>query len=115
MEFEQKLWKISCLVKQNECRDSEKYAPVEQNEAILDFLRDQRVGKVDCFVYGDTNKASIYRRDGGPLAINAGSLTCERRNGNSEELPDTYIVIDKDCVAVRQMGRQEPLFERDYN
>jgi hypothetical protein len=69
---------------------------------------------VNCFVY-DTHKAGIYRRDGGPLTVNARSLTCERRNGNSEELPDTYIVIDDDRVAVRQLGRQEPLFARDYN
>jgi len=61
VEFEQKLWKISCLVNKMNVGILKKSVPVErQSEAILDFLRDQRVGKVDCFVYGDTHKAGIY-------------------------------------------------------
>ena len=115
VEFEQKLWKVSCIFNKMNNGILRKYAPVErQYDTILEFLRDQRVGKVDCFVYGDTHKAGIYRRDGGPMAVNSGSLVRERRNGNTEELPDTYVVIDDDCVAVRQLGRQEPLFTRDY-
>jgi predicted phosphodiesterase len=115
VDFEQKLWKVSCIFNRMNNGIHRKYPSVErQYDAILEFLRDQRVGKVDCFVYGDTHKAGIYRRDGGPMAVNAGSLTSERRNGSTEELPDTYIVIDDDCVTVRQLGREEPLFTGEH-
>jgi predicted phosphodiesterase len=117
VEFEEKLWKISSLfskVKTGILR-SFKYTPVERHyEAILKFLEDQRTGKVDCFIYGDTHKAGIYRREEGPMAINAGSLTLEKRNSNSEVVPDTYAIIDEDRVVIRQLGKQEPLFYRDY-
>jgi len=50
-----------------------------QYEAILGFLRDHNLGRVDCFIYGDTHQAGIYQRKGGPLAMNAGSFMRESK------------------------------------
>lgn len=116
--FEERLWKVSNIIdkmntgvlKTLKCTQVER-----QYSAILKFLRNQSVGKVDCFIYGDTHKAGMYRCDGGPLAVNAGCFTYPTKNGSSEEVPDTYTVIDEDRVVVRQLGRQEPLFALDYN
>lgn len=72
-------------------------------------------GRIDCFVYGDTHKAGMCRKGDGPLAVNAGSLTHERKNGNFEEVPNTYMIVDDAGLTIRQLGRQEPLFMRDYN
>jgi predicted phosphodiesterase len=118
VEFEEKLWKVSSII--SEMRTgilkTFRHTPVERHyQAIMKFLRDQMAGRIDCFVYGDTHKAGVYRSDGGPLAVNAGSLTYEKRNGNPEEVPDTYMVIDAAGLTIRQLGRQEPLFMRDYD
>lgn len=116
VEFEQKLWKVSTIVNKMNGGILKKHAPVErQYGAIKNFLRDRRAGKIDCFVYGDTHKAGVYRRDAGPLAVNSGCLVGNSQNGSSEELADTYTIIDEDHVSVRQLGREEPLFASDYN
>jgi predicted phosphodiesterase len=118
VEFEETLWKVSSIISRmrTSLLKTFRYTPVERHyDAILKFLREQMMGKVDCFIYGDTHKAGIYERDAGPMAINAGCFTYEMKNGNLEVVPNTYLIIDDDRVAIRQLGRQEPLFARDYN
>ena len=90
---------------------NQRFASVEgQYDAILKFIRDQNLGKVDCFIYGDTHRAGIFQRKGGPLAVNAGSFTREQGKGSCLETPDTYLFLDEDGLALRQLGRSEPLF-----
>ncbi len=96
VDFEERLWRVSSIfhrVKAGLLRTL-RLTPVErQYGAILKFIRDQGVGKVDCFVYGDTHKADLFQRRGGPMAINTGSFTREKQRC-SEDLPNTYIIVD---------------------
>lgn len=118
VNFEDKLWKISNTfgrLRGGIMRNFRHISVKRQYEAIVEFMRSRWLGAVDCFVYGDTHRAGIYRGSGGPLAVNAGSLTSEIRNGSPEELPDTYMLIDDDCVAIRQMGREKPLYARNFD
>jgi predicted phosphodiesterase len=118
VEFEEMLWKASSIISgmKTGILKTFRHMPVERHyPAILSFLEAQMAGRIDCFVYGDTHKAGMCRKDGGPLAVNAGSLINEKRNGNYEEVPNTYMVIDDAGLTIRQLGRQEPLFMCDYN
>ena len=81
-----------------------------QYDAIGNFIRDRNLGDVDCFIYGDTHRAGIFQRMGGPLAVNAGSFTRVPGKGSRIKTPDTYIILDDDGLALRQLGKAEPLF-----
>ncbi|MHB8117341.1 MAG: UDP-2,3-diacylglucosamine diphosphatase [Methanothrix sp.] len=113
VSFENSIWKASSLLQRfnagvfsNHCR-----ASVEgQYEAILKFIRERNLGKIDCFIYGDTHRPGIFQRKGGPLAVNAGSFTREQGNGYRIETPDTYMLLDERGLAIRQLGRKRPLF-----
>jgi predicted phosphodiesterase len=112
VSFENTIWKASSLLQRfntgvfsNHCR-----ASVEgQYEAILKFIRDRSLGKIDCFIYGDTHRPGIFQQKGGPLAVNAGSLTREQGNRSCLETPDTYMLLDEGGLAIRQLGRKRPL------
>lgn len=116
VDFEERLWKVSSIlhrVKAGLLRTF-RFTPVErQYEAIIKFIRDQGLGKVDCFVYGDTHKADLYQRGGGPMAVNTGSFTLDEGR-DPEDLPNTYMIMDEDGLALRQLGRREPLFLCEY-
>jgi hypothetical protein len=116
VDFEERLWKVSSIFHRarSEILRTLRFTPVErQYEAILKFIRDRGAGKVDCFVYGDTHKADLFQRKGGPMAVNTGSFTREARKG-PEDLPDTYMVMNEEGLALRQLGRLEPLFLCEY-
>lgn len=110
VDLEEKLWKVSSamsMIKAGALRIF-KYAPVEGHyEAIRKFIKAYGAGRVDCFIYGDTHKAGIYRKDGGPLAVNVGSFT---RDGGVQ---DTYMVLSDDGIELRKLGCDVPLFSRD--
>lgn len=112
LEFEEQLWKVSSIfgkVRTGILR-SLRFTPVErQYEAIARFIRDQRAGRVDCFVYGDTHRAGMYRRNGGPLAVNVGSLTGGDGMAGLGRREDSYLLIGEEGLAVRQLGMHEPL------
>lgn len=113
VNFEDRLWKASGLLQWFKAgvTHSSRFTPVEkQYPAILRFLRDQNLGNADCFIYGDTHRAGIYQRKGGPLAVNAGSFLPDDGCGSIPELPDTYLLIGDDGLTLRQLGRREPLF-----
>ncbi|RQW76926.1 MAG: UDP-2,3-diacylglucosamine diphosphatase [Methanothrix sp.] len=113
VNFEDSLWKASGLLQwfRAGVTHSSRFTPVErQYPAILKFLRDQNLGKVDCFIYGDTHRAGIYQRKGGPLAVNAGCFLPDDGCGSIPELPNTYLILDDDGITMRQLGRPEPLF-----
>jgi len=109
-EMEERLWKVSSIfsrVRTGILRTF-RFTPVERHyEAIMRFIRDQQAGRVDCFIYGDTHRAGVYSRDGGPLAVNIGSFTEEDQPAG--EVPNTYLVLSEDGIELRQMGRKEPL------
>ncbi len=112
VDFEERLWKVSSIFHRvkSEILRTLRFTPVErQYDAILKFIRDHGVGKVDCFVYGDTHKADLFQRRGGPLAVNTGCFTREGGKG-SEGLPNTYMVMNEECLALLQLGRHQPLF-----
>ncbi|MDM7934099.1 MAG: UDP-2,3-diacylglucosamine diphosphatase, partial [Methanothrix sp.] len=112
VDFEERLWKVSSIFHRvkSEILRTLQFTPVErQYDAILKFIRDHGVGKVDCFVYGDTHKADLFQRRGGPLAVNTGCFTREGGKG-SEGLPNTYMVMNEECLALLQLGRHQPLF-----
>ncbi len=94
-----------------------------QYEAILEFIRDRNLGRVDCFIYGDTHRAGIYQREGGPLAVNSGCFTREGESSagisnesykgaitHGSQTPETYLLLDEAGLTLRQLGRKEPLF-----
>ncbi len=110
VRFEEGLWKASGLFRRfrEGVLKTFSFTPVERHyEAILKFLRDQNLGKVDCFVYGDTHRADIYQRKGGPLAINSGSFT---EDGGKCSCQDTYLVVNDEGLSLRKLGTQKPVF-----
>ncbi len=113
VSFENSIWKASGLLQRINAGvfSNQRKASVEgQYEAILNFIRERSLGKVDCFIYGDTHRPGIFQRRGGPLAVNAGSFTREKGNGSCLETPDTYMFMGEKGLAIRQLGRKRPLF-----
>ena len=113
VSFENSIWKASSLLLRFNAGvfPNQRQASVEgQYGAILKFIRERSLGKIDCFIYGDTHRPGIFQRKGGPLAVNAGSFTREQKNGTCLETPDTYMLLDEGGLAIRQLGRKRPLF-----
>jgi predicted phosphodiesterase len=113
VSFEDRIWKASNLLHRFAygAFRKQRFASVEgQYDAILKFLRDQNQGMVDCFIYGDTHRAGIYQRKGGPLAVNAGCFTREQGKGSGVETPNTYIFLNEEGLALRQLGRSGSLY-----
>ncbi len=113
VSFEDRIWKASNLLQKftSGVFRKQHFASVEgQYDAILKFIRDQNQGEVDCFIYGDTHRAGIFQRKGGPLAVNAGSFTREQGKGSGMETPNTYVFLNEDGLALRQLGRSESLY-----
>jgi predicted phosphodiesterase len=113
VSFENSIWKASSLLLKVNAGvfSNQRRASVEgQYEAILKFIRERSLGKIDCFIYGDTHKAGIFQRKGGPLAVNAGCFTRDQETGSSLETPDTYLLLDDGGLAIRELGRKKPLF-----
>ena len=111
VDLEERLWKVSSAVSRIKAGvfKTFKYTPVEGHYgAIRKFIKAYGSGRVDCFVYGDTHKADVYRKDGGPLAVNVGSFTCDGG------VQDTYMVLSDDGIELRKLGRGEPLFSRVF-
>ncbi len=111
--FEERLWSVSNQLQRFKAGvfKTFRFTPVEiQYDAILKFISAQNLGKVSCFVYGDTHRPGIYQRKGGPLAVNAGCFTRELGKCSSPQTPDTYLTLDEDGLAMRQLGTPEPLF-----
>jgi UDP-2,3-diacylglucosamine pyrophosphatase LpxH len=113
VSFENTIWRASSLLQRFNAGvfSNQRRASVEgQYEAILKFIRERGLGKIDCFIYGDTHRPGIFQQKGGPLAVNAGSFTREQGNGSCFETPDTYMFLDEGGLAIRQLGRKRPLF-----
>lgn len=111
--FENSIWRASSLLQRFNAGvfSNQRRACVDgQYEAILKFIRERSLGKIDCFIYGDTHRAGIFQRKGGPLAVNAGCFTREPKNGSCLETPDTYLLLDEGGLAIRELGRKKPLF-----
>lgn len=111
MELEERLWKASDLFKKVKTGIfGSKYTPVErQYDSILKFIRDHYPGKVDAFIYGDTHRAGLFRKDGGPLAVNTGSFTHENGKASLLENSDTYLLCSDEGLFLRQLGRGQEL------
>ena len=115
VSFENSIWKASSLLQRFNAgvfsNQHQRHASVEgQYEAILKFIRERGLGKIDCFIYGDTHRAGIYQKKGGPLAVNTGCFIRESENSSGLETPDTYMFMDEKGLAIRQLGRKRPLF-----
>jgi len=112
VSFENSIWKASSLLLRFNAGvfSHQRLASVEgQYEAILKFIRERNLGKIDCFIYGDTHRAGIFQRKGGPLAVNAGCFTHEQGNVSRLGTNDTYLLLDEGEMAIRQLGRKKPL------
>ena len=113
VSFENTVWKASCLLQRFNAGvfSNQRRACVEgQYEAILKFIRERGLGKIDCFIYGDIHRAGIFQRKGGPLAVNTGCFLRGQGNGYRLETPDTYLLLDEGGLAIRELGRKKPLF-----
>ena len=113
VSFENSVWKASSLLQRFNAGvfSNQRQASVEgQYEAILKFIRERNLGKIDGFIYGDTHRAGIFQRKGGPLAVNTGCFTREPGNRSCLETPDTYLLLDEGGLAIRELGRKKPLF-----
>ncbi|MCK9567104.1 MAG: UDP-2,3-diacylglucosamine diphosphatase [Methanothrix sp.] len=113
VSFENSIWKASSLLQRFNAGffSNKRHACVEgQYEAILNFIRDRSLGKIDCFIYGDTHRAGIFQKKGGPLAVNTGCFVRETGNNSSLETPDTYLLLDEGGLTIRKLGRKRPLF-----
>ena len=114
VDFEELLWKASLMLQRLKAGvlRNQRSKPVErQYDSILKFIRDQNLGDVDCFIYGDTHRAGIYQRKGGPLAVNAGCFMQEQEEGYTLETPNTYLLLDEEGLTLRQLGRPEHLYQ----
>ncbi len=118
VDLEERLWSVSSLFHRvrGGLLKTFRFTPVERHYgAILEFINKQGIGKVDCFVYGDTHEAGLFQRKGGPLAVNTGSFTSEDDRGSKAKDPtNTYLVINEDGLSLRQLGRQEPIYLCEY-
>lgn len=113
VSFEERVWKASGILQRltTGVFHEQHLATVEtQYDAIVKFIRDRNLVDVDCFIYGDTHRAGIFQRQGGPLAMNAGSFTRAPGKSSRVETPDTYIILDENGLALRQLGRAESLY-----
>jgi predicted phosphodiesterase len=113
VDAESYLWGIPSMyekIKSHIC-NTFRYTPVERHyDAINKFIKDRNYGNVDCFVYGDTHKPDIFKRDGGPLAVNSGSWIDEGfMLANCEEISDTYLIINEDGITLRRLGQKAPM------
>lgn len=112
VSFENTLWKASnLLLRLNSSTLSHPHrASVEgQYDVILSFIAERHLGRVDCFIYGDTHRAGLFQRGEGPLAVNSGTLTRPSDNSSGPETPDTYLILDEGLISVRRLGRKRPL------
>jgi predicted phosphodiesterase len=113
VSFENTLWKASSLLLRfnSGTLSRQRSACVEsQYDVIQKFIRERCLGRIDCFIYGDTHRAGIFQRMGGPLAVNAGTLSRESEDASRLETPDTYLLLDEEGLAIRQLGRKMPLY-----
>ncbi|MDM7940656.1 MAG: metallophosphoesterase [Methanothrix sp.] len=113
VNLENCLWNFSGLLQWIMAGVFKRYSFISverQYEAILGFLRDHNLGRVDCFIYGDTHQAGIYQRKGGPLAMNAGSFMRESKKSSCLKTSDTYLIINEEGLALRQLGQMTPLY-----
>ena len=113
VSFETSIWKASGFLQWLNAGvfSNQRRASVEgQYGAIMNFIRERGLGRVDCFIYGDTHRPGVYQKRGGPLAINAGSFTRDQETCSRFEAPDTYMFMDEKGLAIRQLGRKRPLF-----
>ncbi|HOV81215.1 MAG TPA: metallophosphoesterase [Methanothrix sp.] len=135
VSFEDLIWRASGLLHSMAPFSRQRPSSVQgQYDAILQFIRDRHMDRVDCFIYGDTHRSGIFQRRGGPLAVNSGCFTREKaagpapwhatgtaagQPGNRQasrniapggETSETYMLLDDGCLALRQLGRQKPLF-----
>ncbi len=111
--LEERIWSASSAFNRFKTGIFRRPIPTEaQYDAITRFIRERQLGSVDCFIYGDTHMPGICRRSG-LVIVNTGSFM---HNGNgSSGNTDTYLVMDEDGFALRQLGRQEPVFRGEYS
>ncbi|HNX09048.1 MAG TPA: metallophosphoesterase family protein [Methanothrix sp.] len=114
VSFENSLWKASSLIlrlnpslyshQQRSISVERQYGEIER------FIRERELGKIDCFIYGDTHRTGIYQRRGGPLAVNTGCFIRDHDDTSHLETPDTYLLLDDGDLTIRQLGRKTPLY-----
>lgn len=113
VSLETSLWKASSFLMRLNPRvfSNQRAASIEgQYTAIEKFIRDRELGRVDCFIYGDTHRAGIFQRKGGPLVANTGCLMREEGATSRPVTPDTYLILDDGGLAIRELGRTKPLY-----
>lgn len=113
--LEERIWSTSDALCKAKTDIFGRPMPIEdQYEAIIKFIKERQLGRVDCFVYGDTHRPGICRRDD-LLAVNTGCFTHDENRLSDHDPTDTYLIMDDDCMALRQLGRREPLFSENYS
>jgi UDP-2,3-diacylglucosamine pyrophosphatase LpxH len=109
--LEERIWSASSAldkVKAGILRRS--MPPVDsQYDAIMKFIKERHLGRVDCFVYGDTHRPGICRMDG-LVAVNAGSFTPDSSRSSEGSITDTFLVIGDGGLTLRKLGMGQPLW-----
>jgi len=113
--LEERIWSASSALHRFKTGIFKKSLPTEaQYDAITRFIRERQLGSVDFFIYGDTHMPGVYRRNG-LIVVNTGSFLHDGAGLSEKGITDTYLVMDEDGFALRQLGRQEPISSEEYN
>lgn len=113
--LEERIWSASSALQRFKTGIFKKSMPTEaQYDAITRFIRERQLGSVDCFIYGDTHLPGVSRWNG-LVVVNTGSFLHEGNGLSEKGITDTYLVMDEDGFALRQLGRQGPVFNEEYN
>ena len=112
--LEERIWSASSALQRFKTGIFKKPMPTEaQYDAITRFIRERQLDSVDFFIYGDTHMPRFSRWNG-LVVVNTGSFLHEGKGLSEKSITDTYLVMDEDGFALRQLGRQEPVFGEEY-
>ena len=112
--LEERIWSASNALHRFKTGIFKRSVPTEARyDAITRFIRERQLGSVDCFIYGDTHIPEISRWNN-LAVVNTGSFLHDGNGRSGEGIADTYLAIDEDGFALRQLGRRDPVFNEGY-
>ena len=112
--LEDRIWSASSAFHRLKSGILKRSIPTEaQFGAIVRFIKERQLGSVDCFIYGDTHIPGISRWNS-LVVVNTGSFLHDGTGLSGKGITDTYLVIDEDGFTLRQLGRQDPVFNEGY-
>ncbi|MFB3765290.1 MAG: UDP-2,3-diacylglucosamine diphosphatase [Methanotrichaceae archaeon] len=109
--LEERIWSASSALHRFKTDIFKRSMPTDaQYDAIARFIKERQFGNVDLFIYGDTHRPGVSQRNG-LVVVNTGSFMHDGNGSSGKCITDTYLVMDEDGFALRQLGKQKPVFE----